>query len=153
MGWVVLALAGAPAVDITPPVVAILTPTSGAIMRAPIAVTISASDAASRIDRVEVSVDGGAWATSTLQGNSTYLLSLAGLGDGTHSLLARATDAWANRATTASQSFVVDNTAPLITISGVNNGELSNQLLTPVVSITDAKHATTSLRVNGASFF
>jgi subtilase family serine protease len=151
-GWALLAQIGAPAVDITPPVVSLIAPAPGSIGRLPIAATVSAVDAQSRVDRVEVSVDGGAWATATLQSNATYVVSLVGLADGTHALQARATDAWGNRATTAPQSFIVDNTPPQITIGGVSNGQLSNQPLTPTVAISDANLAASSVRVNAAAF-
>src|SRR6185437_1196229 len=106
-GWVLLAQTGASAVDITPPTVSILAPASGVIARSPIVATVSAADAESRVDRIEVSVDSGGWATATLQGSATYLVSLAGLGDGVHALLARATDAWDNSATTTARTFIV----------------------------------------------
>jgi subtilase family serine protease/flagellar hook assembly protein FlgD/fibronectin type 3 domain-containing protein len=150
--WSRLAQVGVQALDLAPPAVSILVPVAGSIAGTPIAASIRAVDADSRVDRVEASVDGGAWATATLQGDATYLLSLVGLADGTHGLLARATDAWGNQATSTPQSFIVDNTAPLITISNVSDGELTNQAVAPIVSITDAHLTSSTIELNGAPF-
>lgn len=93
--------------DTTLPSVAISSPASGATVSGTVTVSGTASDNAS-LSRVDVSVDGGAWALAS--GTSSWSLSLASAsyGNGSHTISARATDG-AGNTRTASVTVTVSN--------------------------------------------
>src|SRR6266566_8116226 len=92
-------------VDATAPTVSIVGPTSGAVIpSSSSAVTWTAGDATSGIDRIEIRVDGGT-AQTLSAGATTYALS--GLSDGTHTVNVTVVDK-AGHSSTRSVSFRVD---------------------------------------------
>ncbi|WP_245814461.1 CARDB domain-containing protein [Cystobacter ferrugineus] len=72
--------------------------------------------------------------------------------EGSYQLLVRAQDAAGNESS-ASATFVVDLTTPVITVSGVSDGELLSRSVTPVVSVTDSYLATRSILIDGRPWF
>jgi hypothetical protein len=68
---------------------------------------------------------------------------------GDHVLEARAADLAGNEATAGPIRFTIDRTPPLITITGVTDGELANHHVQPVVTVSDANGATFEAAVDG----
>jgi len=96
--------------DTTPPSASINTPTSGSTVSGSVSVAGSASDNVA-VSKVELQVDGGAFALASGTTTWTFSLTSSSYSDGTHSLTARVSDA-AGNSTTKSQSIVVSNAAP-----------------------------------------
>jgi hypothetical protein len=90
--------------ETTPPTVAITSPTNGQILdSSPVTVNLTANDA-SGIAKIEVFVDG------TLKGtayDSPYTVHVLGVVEGTHQLMAKATDFFNNVAQSAVVSFTM----------------------------------------------
>jgi hypothetical protein len=57
--------------------------------------------------------------------------------NGTHTVVATANDGAGNHTGPVSQTFTIDTTAPSITISGVTDGEVTNQNVTPVITFSN----------------
>lgn len=140
--------------DRSAPIVNILSPSDGAGSPSDFDVVITAADAQSNVDSVQVRVDGGPW-QSTLIADSvagTYRLSLSGVSDGEHSILARAFDSAGNQGVSTTVAISVDGAAPTIVIDGVVENEITNNDLTPVIQITDTNLNTTRTTLNGEDF-
>ena len=95
-------------------------------------ITGNALDAGSMIGTVEYQLDGGAWnAASPADGSfdsndENFTFSPSGLSDGSHTVNVRSTDSLGNTtAIVASATFVVDTTAPVVTLAPVS-GNLTN---------------------------
>ncbi|CAB5720519.1 Exoglucanase B precursor [Delftia tsuruhatensis] len=141
--------------DTTPPVIDIRTPLAGAYLRrAATGLTAAIVDAQSTVAEAWFSIDGGAFVPLAVDAGqndaSLYAASLDGLADGVHSLVVRARDTQGNEASTEARSFTVDNTPPVITISGVAAGQYA-AAVTPVISVTDLALHTSSITLNGAT--
>jgi hypothetical protein len=74
------------------------------------------------------------------------------LADGPVTLQARATDTLSNVSSPATLAIVIDNTPPLIVVTGVVNGGTTTGAVTPVVSITDLHLTTTEVLLDGVPF-
>lgn len=87
-----------PRCDAEPPTVAITSPSSGSTVTGQVSIAGTASDDRA-VARVEVQVDGGAFALAT--GTTTWSFSFdsAGFADGSHTIVARAVDRGGNTAT------------------------------------------------------
>jgi hypothetical protein len=138
--WVKLASADFALRDREPPAVQVLRPAAGGYLRGDAAASVVASDALSFVDRVEFSLDGGAWQQMSLADAATgeYRLALGGIAEGPHQLRARAVDAWDNTAQSPPVDFVVDNTAPLVDVTGVIDAGIYNSAVTPIIAINEA---------------
>lgn len=124
-------------VDKTPPTIT-FTPSgtsgSGGWYTSPVSLTITATDALSGVASVEYRLDGGIWTTGT---------SLV-LGDGEHTLEARATDLSGNRSVVTAAETIgiqVDTTPPTLSTAldgklGLNNWYVSE--VTVLASVSDA---------------
>ncbi|HWZ42268.1 MAG TPA: Ig-like domain-containing protein [Candidatus Saccharimonadales bacterium] len=104
-----------PAVDTTPPTVAITAPTAGATVAGTISVTASASDDGS-VAGVQFLLDGVAFGAEVTVAPYTVSWNTAGSSNGTHTLSARARDAAGNTATAANVSV----TAAQPTVTGLS---------------------------------
>lgn len=133
------------------PSVSITVPATGSLLRTPFTVGGTAASSASTISKVEVGIDAGNWSdAAALSGKpGQYQLDVANLPDGPHQLQMRATDAEAQTTISASVSIVIDNTAPVINVSGVINGGSYNTAVTPVIGVTDAHKASSTILVDG----
>jgi putative cell wall-binding protein len=72
-------------------------------------------------------------------------------GEGSYELIVVAADQL-GRSRLARSRFVLDNTAPQITISGVEDNGYYNSPVTPVIEITDTNLATVTITLNGKAF-
>ena len=71
--------------------------------------------------------------------------------EGLHSLSATATDCAGNEQTDT-RTFRIDLSAPVITISGVTDGQVSPDPVTPVITITDDDLLSQTILLDGAAF-
>ncbi len=140
--------------DRTPPVVTVAVPAEGALLGAGGEVVATAFDALSLVARAEVSIDGGDWLAlepgDGAEGQWRRLL--AGLAEGEHLGLARATDAWGNTGTSAPRGFTADLTPPVIAITGVEEGGSYEPGVVPVITVTDAHPGPVSIGLDGVLF-
>ena len=101
-----------PVPDTTRPLVAIITPASGALLAGSVSVGGTAFDNA-KLAKVEVSVDGGAFAVAAGTTAWTHTLDTRDRADGPHTITARAVDAAGNTTVTSvSVSFKNASSAP-----------------------------------------
>ncbi len=108
--------------DTTAPSVSIATPSSGSTVASSLSVSGTASDDV-QVSRVDLQVDGGTWQLAN--GTSSWVVSLAGLGAGSHTLTARASDAAGNTRlanVSVTTSAPADVTAPTVVISSPADG-------------------------------
>ncbi|MFZ0546257.1 MAG: LamG-like jellyroll fold domain-containing protein, partial [Candidatus Promineifilaceae bacterium] len=77
----------------------------------------SASDPTSYVTAVEVQIDGGAWQSASGTESWSYTIPAGTLGNGLHSIGARATDTVGHTGNTSSIEFIVDDSAPNVDIS------------------------------------
>lgn len=124
--------------DFTPPVLTLAGVTHGAILRGPVTLTFSATDA------------NPGTTTSTLDG-AAFTSGGSVSAAGAHTWVVRSTDAAGNLAT-ETRSFTLDLTPPVITISGVTHNQFRNGPVTPTFSSTDANPGTTTATMDGAAF-
>ncbi|TLZ94983.1 MAG: hypothetical protein E6J98_02340 [Methanobacteriota archaeon] len=111
-------------VDTTSPSLSVTYPADGAVFATTtVAMAWTASDATSGLDRLELSLDGGpATVLAPNETNHTF----AGLSDGSHTATLVAYDR-AGHSTTAARTFVVDTTAPTVTIDAPVAGWVSTR--------------------------
>ncbi len=132
-------------VDTTAPEVTITAPRHGAIYGSgALSLAWSAEDPASGIARTEVSVDDGPWREAS--GTSYPLGTLA---DGEHGAKVKVTDR-AGRASEVSVAFVVDSTAPAMTVSPIGPGaRLDSSIIASFQEAVD--HDSVAIAVSGVS--
>lgn len=140
--------------DRTAPTLTLDEPTENQWVTATPTVVATAFDALAAVVRVEIAVDGGAWQNLAPTDSSAgrWALTLAALADGNHSVVARATDAWGNSATTSSRGFRVDATPPVVSIFAVEEGGAYEPGVAPEVEVTDANPVTTQLSLDNLPF-
>ena len=107
--------------DTTPPTVSITSPTSGATVSGTITVTALASDSVGVIS-VQLQVDGTNVGAVDTTSPYNFSLNTATLTNGSHSLIALATDTAGNQATSAQVSIVVSNQSGNSQPTYANNG-------------------------------
>jgi sugar lactone lactonase YvrE len=109
--------------DASPPMLALESPPTGAVVRGTVTVRARAVDTVSQLARIELSVAGQALPASlapalpTVLATASAAWSSASAPDGIHTLTARATDR-AGNTTSVSRTLVVDNTPPVTEIAG-----------------------------------
>lgn len=152
--WVTLKSASFSLSDRMAPVIELRQPLNNTYLRGDAKVRIYAFDSLSAIGTVSVRLDGGAPSAAYLDDvvNNVYALTLPGLTEGLHSVEADAYDLWGNLAKSPITSFIVDNTAPMISITGVTEAAAYNASVTPLISIIEANLSGTSIALNGVPF-
>ncbi len=153
--WQLLDRARVQAAERTPPLVAFTTPAPGAVVRSSALIGVLTMAQQAPVARAELNVAGAeSWLNMQPQGGGTGGYSLAALpaADGPVTLLARAADTLGNQSTPVSLALVVDNTPPLIAITGVADQQLSRNSLTPVITVADANPASQAITLDGAPF-
>lgn len=142
--------------DATPPVIDIKTPQADVfVRRATNGLKATIVDAESSVAAAEFNIDGGPYAPMALDASQgipdLYAASLDSLSDGSYGLTVRARDVHGNQAVSPSRRFTVDNTPPVITISGVTAGQYS-ATVTPIINVTDAALLDSAVTLNGTSY-
>jgi hypothetical protein len=126
------------AIDLTPPVISIAGVTQGEITQNNLSPTFTESDA------------HPGPITATLNGQP-FILGTQITNEGDYTLVVTATDQ-AGNSSSQTISFSIDRTPPVISISGVSDGEVSANPVTPVFSATDVHSAVVSATLDGQSF-
>jgi hypothetical protein len=127
--------------DLTPPTVAITSPTAGATVAGVTQVTVSASDNVG-VTQVGVYLDG-VLAGASSDDNASFTWDTTAVADGSHTLVAAAQDAAGNTCTSSATTVSVRNTAdtaaPTIAITSPINGAKvkSKGTISVRVSVTD----------------
>lgn len=147
-----LALDSLQVVDLDPPAIEPLTPAAGAILRLPVVSSARITDQDSAVGLVFVEIDNGGWENAVAFSPSEFGLSSAALAEGAHRVRYRAQDTLGNEAISTPTAFVVDLTPPLISITGVSNGQTSRTPLTPVITVTDLHLESSTTALNGLPF-
>jgi len=107
-------VAGSALVDTIAPAISIIFPLANAkLTTAIMTVSGTSSDAGSGVNRVEVSIDGGAYSLAT--GTTSWSFTTAPLSQGSHTITARATDNAGNSAF-RTITITIDTTAPSVSI-------------------------------------
>ncbi|UUZ54343.1 hypothetical protein LP419_39275 [Massilia sp. H-1] len=101
---------------------------------------------------VEYQFDGGAWSEAQAGTPGSYGATIATLADGPHQLAMRAIDGGGHPTAPVTVAFTVDNTAPVIAVTGVAEGAMLRGPVTPVVVITEPNLKTSSLTLNGQPY-
>ncbi|NBD96048.1 MAG: hypothetical protein GVY11_06210, partial [Gammaproteobacteria bacterium] len=140
--------------DVMSPDVLVLAPTDGQVVGADSTVLAEVVDAHSGIASVELSVAGGDWQTMLpdATGPDRYRAELQDLPEGALELAVRGEDEWGNQTEIGPVEFIVDRTAPTITVSGVEDGQVGNEPVTPVILVKDAHDVETEIELDGAPF-
>ena len=129
--------------DTTAPVVTISQPPAGVTGTA----TTTVSGTAVDLHLTEVRVNGS---VATFSG-SGYQLDGVTLTEGVNTITVDAVDAVGNTGS-AQRTVTLDTIAPVITVSGISDGQRTNQPVTPVVTIADATQVSSEILLNGAPF-
>lgn len=144
-------------IDRLPPQVTVVTPQEGGSTDQSTAhIQVKAIDLHTPVVRVELSLDGNAWQAMApedmLSGN--YGINTAGLTAGMHEISFRARDAAGNVGLNTVRFTVgtSDTLPPVITVSGVADGVLYGNAVTPVVTVQDANLASQTLTLNGQPY-
>ncbi len=140
--------------DSIQPTITISSPSNNTLLNtSTVAVSGTASDSGSGLQKVEVSVDSGTFAAATVTGTS-WTFTASALPDGPHTITAKATDNAGNPAET-SISITVDTALPSIAITSPSNNAFLN---TSIVTVSGTASKTGSglqkveVSVDGGSF-
>lgn len=149
-----LALGSFGTIDATPPTVVIHAPSDGTMTTGAFDVDVRAFDSHSAVAAARIRVNDGAWLGlgQGIQAPGQYLRHLSGLADGAVVLQAMAEDAAGNQALSEPVTVIVDATAPLIVIDGVEHHAIYNHVVVPTVEISDANLAGSHVVLNGEVF-
>ena len=150
--WVALDTRQLELIDRTPPSLALETPVAESVIRSPIVVSATASDALGEVVTVEARVDGGDWLGLSVAAGDTWISLPMHLADSVHHVELRANDAAGNVAAIGPVSFNTDTTSPLINISGVAEGDLVAYPVVPKIDITDSHLDASDVRLNGLPY-
>ena len=136
------------------PILALIRPLANGFINTEDDAHFTAVDNLTGIDQTAIQVNDGDWISATVRdlANNEYGADFPALTETTHSLRARAIDAAGNTGFSETISFTVDNTAPVITVDGVIEGEVYTSAVTPVITITELNVDETYVTVNDTSF-
>ena len=143
-----------PPSDTTPPTCAISSPSSGVTASGTITVSVSASDNLG-VSSVQLYVDGILRSTDSAS-PYTFAWDTTSVGNGSHSLMAKALDAGGNSGTSASltinvQNAVTDTTPPVSAITSPTSGAVVSGTITPAASASGAARPATRAAHPGAA--
>jgi subtilase family serine protease/flagellar hook assembly protein FlgD len=139
-------------VDGLAPEVGIVSPAVDALLSLPARISARIVDQHSEIVSAQARIDNGEWLPLGLMGLGDYGRSVSALSEGVHRVVLRARDAWGNETQTSELRFEIDATAPVITITGVTEGERARRVVTPVVVVSDAHPQTQRITLNGVDW-
>ncbi|RFF32617.1 hypothetical protein DZC52_01365 [Wenzhouxiangella sediminis] len=140
--------------DVLPPDVLLRSPSAGQVVGGALNVLAEAVDEHSGIAMVELSLAGGAWQAMLPDAGvpDHYRADLQDLPKGDLELAVRGVDEWGNEAGVGPVEFVVDRTAPVISIGGVDDGQVGNEPVTPVIQVKDAHDVESQVQLDGEPF-
>ncbi len=136
--WQALATRSLAVVDATPPDITVVGPPADRPISLPAQAQAVVTDRHSSVDYADLQIDGGAWLPMAGDLDGRMSRTLGVLSDGPHQLRVRAADRHGNSTTTAARGFTIDATRPVITITGVVDGQLGSANVVPGVLVTDA---------------
>ena len=152
--WLLLDRTRVQAAERTPPGIAFAAPEPNAIVRSTATVVTRAIARRAPIARVELQPGSGTWTPMLPQDAAAgvYYSNTLPAEDGPVILQARAADTMTNVSSVATLPIVIDNTPPLITVTGVIDQQVSTTPLTPVVNVTDLHLLSHSVTLDGQSY-
>ena len=150
--WRRLAQASLRVVDGMAPRITIERPVAASFQPRPTPIRATIFDDESGVDRAELRIDSGAWTAIGLVGEGRYGRTEPGLAEGAHTVEMRAWDRQGNLSQTAILAFEVDAQPPVIAVQGVSDGLQTRDPLTPLISVTDAHLAESSITLDGLAF-
>lgn len=154
--WQTLDRVQAQVADQTPPTIGFISPAPGTIMRSDAGrVQLSAFATLAPISSVQLSTDTGAhWSNVAPQDTrlGVYSAAVQQTTDGPLTFVARAEDGLGNKSSVVQLSVVIDNTAPVIAITGVADGQLSRVDLVPTVAVTDVNLQSSQILLDGVPY-
>lgn len=152
--WRELARQGFSVADELPPEITLESPLPAVLQPAVVTLRARIADVHSGIAQAQARIDDGIWQPLALDADGRWSLHASGLADGAHHIVIRARDTWGNESHSTQGSFDVDVFAPIVSITGVAEDALVNQVVTPAITIDDAHlDATrTSVRLDGQPY-
>jgi subtilase family serine protease len=126
------------AIDLTPPAITVTGVTSGELAGAPRTPAVTFSD--THLRTTQLTLDGLPFVSGT-----TVAM------DGDHTLVAFADDA-AGNSRTVTVPFTIDTTPPVISVTGVTAGQVTQQNVTPVYTATDLHLSSITGTLDGVLF-
>ncbi len=146
--------------DTTSPSIVITSPQAGSLHNVNVTVAGLVADQTSGVASLEAQLDGGSFfpvSFDTSSGAFSFVtqLSTDGSADGTHTFNLQATDQAGNTSPLDGVSFILDTTAPVITLTSPTGSPLTNQNLTITGQVTDNLSGVQSLeaRLDSGPFF
>ncbi len=125
-------------IDTTPPAITITGVAQGGLYNTAVTPVVTVTDAYSATQTI--TLNGQPFASGT-----------AVTAAGSYTLAVTATDAAGNQAS-ASVTFAIDKTPPVISVTGVGTGGVYGTTVTPVVTVTDSHPGTQTITLNGQTF-
>lgn len=134
--------------DVQPPQITVITPTSGFPTNASVAVTGTVTDNLSGVASLQAKVDAGAFfsVTPSPAGAFSFPVAANGLTDGTHTVALQAFDRAGNASAVQSVSFMLDRVAPTISITSPVPGLITNQSVMVSGLATDDRSGLASMQ-------
>ncbi len=140
-------------VDGEGPIIDLLAPQQDGVYRAELTVQASVEDRLQTIRSVQVSLDGNPPVEMSAPVlDDVYGRLLSGLMEGVHQINITAVDFSGNESVMGPIDFIVDETQPLIEITGVSDQQVTNQTLTPLISITETHLQRSEVLLNNLPF-
>ncbi len=118
---------------------------------------VQARDGETSVAKVELSLDGANWVSMTSYDpqQGSFVLARTGFipqADGAYTVYARATDAVGNQSVPVERHLLIDTTAPVISITGVEQGGSYVVAVLPKISVTDVNPGTVVTTLDGAAY-
>src|SRR5271157_4185900 len=146
--------------DTTGPSIVITSPQEGSLHNVNVTVAGLVTDQTSGVTSLVAQLDSGSFFPVSFDASSgaysfVTQLSTDGTADGTHTVNLQATDKAGNVSPLAGVSFILDTTAPVITVTQPTGAPLTNQNLTISGHVTDNLSGVQSLKaeLDGGAFF
>lgn len=127
-------------IDRTAPVISIEGVQDGAVYGGPAQPLVTVTDAHPSVPPWSATLNGASWAGGVV------------VADGDWTLAVDATDVAGNTASPAQVRFAVDTTPPVIHVSGVTDGLLTRNSVTPIVTVDEPHPGTSTVLLDGAPF-
>ncbi len=150
--WQTLATAQAIVRDVLAPNVAVIEPLAGSFVDTGFTLRVQASDVHSTLASVQGLVASSPVNLVPGPGAGEFIATVSVSNEGPLQISARAVDGAGNAAEASARQVIVDLLPPQIAITGVSEGALVNQPVTPQVQIGDVSPVQSSITLNGQTF-